>query len=154
MNLKTMLMKNKKIVLIIAVVIIAIISALIMFTLNDNSDNKKIDENPKQKEKVESKVKENKNKNVIKEQIVDGIKISDVKVEIINGLTTFTAKATNTTENPINFKGVDIHVKGNVEVTLGAYGFSVINPGETLDLINYSDVDLEKAKEVTYSIAY
>ena len=75
-------------------------------------------------------------------------------IHIIDGLTTFTAKATNTTENPINFKGVDIHVKGDIEVTLGAHGFSVINPGETLELINYSDVDLEKATEITYSVVY
>lgn len=149
MKLKEIILKNKKIVLIIVVVIITIISALIAFALNNN-DNSKTNENNKEK----IVVKENKNKNVIKEQIVDGIKISDVKVEIIDGLTTFTAKATNTTENPINFKGVDIHVKGNIEVTLGAHGFSVINPGETLELINYSDVDLEKATEITYSVVY
>ena len=145
-KIKELVSKNKKLVLIIAVVIIAIISALISFGLKD--DDKKTTEQPK----VE--IKENKNKNVIKDQVVDGIKISDVKVEIIDGLTTYTAKATNTTENPINFKGVDIHVKGDIEITLGAYGFTVINPGETLELINYSDVDLEKATEVTYSIVY
>lgn len=147
MNLKEIVLKNKKITLIIAVIIIAIISALIGVNLKDN--DKKAN---KKEEKVE--IKENTNKNVIKDQVVDGIKISDVKVEIINGLTTFTAKATNTTENPINFKGVDIHVKGDIEVTLGAHGFSVINPGETLELINYSDVDLEKATEITYSVVY
>lgn len=147
MNLKEIVLKNKKITLIIAVIIIAIISALIGVNLKDN--DKKAN---KKEEKVE--IKENTNKNVIKDQVVDGIKISDVKVEIIKGLTTFTAKATNTTENPINFKGVDIHVKGDIEVTLGAHGFSVINPGETLELINYSDVDLEKATEITYSVVY
>ena len=141
------MLKNKKIIIIIVVVIIAIISALVSVNLKDNAKKKSGTQ-----EKVE--VKQNTNKNVIKEQIVDGIKISDVKVEIINGLTTFTAKATNTTENPINFKGVDIHVKGDIEVTLGAHGFSVINPGETLELINYSDVDLEKATEITYSVVY
>lgn len=148
MNFKEIIIKNKKLILIIAVVIIAIISALIGFSLKNDNDNKKENEKPK----VE--IKENTNKSVIKDQVVDGIKISDVKVEIIDGLTTFTAKATNITENPINFKGIDINVKGNIDITLGAHGFSVINPGETLELINYSDVDLEKATEITYSVVY
>lgn len=141
--------KNKNIIISTLVIIIIVLVVLIKVTGIKNNNILKEDKTQK---KVE--IKHNKNENVLKEQIVDGIKISDVKVEIIDGLTTFTAKATNTTESPINFKGVDILVKGEKEYSLAVYGFESINPGETLDLINYSDVDLEKAEEVTYSIVY
>ena len=140
-------MKEKKKIIIILLSVILLVG--IVTSIFIVSDDKKQTEGKKEKN-----VKENTNKNVVKEQVVDGIKISDIKVEITNGLTTFTAKATNITENPINFKGINIIVTGDTDVVLSVNGYSVINSGETLDLINYSDVDLEKATNIDYKVVY
>lgn len=132
---------NKKKYIIIAFVIVIIGVGLVVANLG-------------KKEKTnDPKVNavENTNAGIIKEAVVEGIKIHDIKMETIDGMTTYTAKATNTTDSDIEFEGFALIVKGEgFETELGVYGIGFLGAGNTTELTNYSDVDLSKATSIEY----
>ena len=63
----------------------------------------------KKTNKVEEKVNKTviDNKNVIKEQEVDGVKISDIQLSVSDGLSTYTAKVTNTSKKDISIEDAE-----------------------------------------------
>lgn len=145
--MKNIKIDTKKIIIaVIAVllVLVPIISAVVI------KNNKKEDNN-----KTTEKRTENKNSNVISNQEIEGFKISDVKVEIINGLTTFTAKATNVTSEAKHLSGFNIYFTEKSDGDMGmvtVYINGDVNPNESVDLINYSDLDLTKATNIKYEL--
>lgn len=145
--MKNIKIDTKKIIIaVIAVllVLVPIISAVVI------KNNKKENNN-----KTTEKRTENKNSNVILNQEIEGFKISDVKVEIINGLTTFTAKATNVTSEVKHLSGFNIYFTEKSDGDMGmvtVYINGDINPNESVDLINYSDLDLTKATNIKYEL--
>ena len=112
------------------------------------------------KKKTETKeVKENKsiidNKNVLKEQAIDGIKISNVALSVTDGLSTYTAKVTNTTDKDISIEDIDIIVKNKEEkelVKMLGYIGSTIKPNEEKNIISTTDMDLSNADSISYKI--
>lgn len=144
---KIKLEKKQIIIIIIAVllVLVPVVSAIII--KNNKKESNKTTE-------VEER-KENKNSNVISEHEIDGFKISDVKIEIINGLTTFSAKATNVSGDVKHLSGFNIYFTEKSDGDMGmitVYINGDINSNESVDLINYSDLDLTKATNIRYEI--
>lgn len=135
-------LKDKKIIIngiVFALIIIGIVCFLIINNGKQNNNDS------------EKNVVKNTNQEVIKETLVEGIKIYDVQVKIVDGMTTYTAKATNTTDSDIELEGFAIIVKGkDINTELGIYGLGKIGAGETTELTNYSDIDLTNATSIEY----
>ena len=96
-----------------------------------------------------------KSKNVIKDQTIDGIKISDVDLSVTDGASTYTAKVTNTTKKDIAVEDIDIIVKdkdGNQLVQLLGYVGGTIKPDDSKPITSSTDADLKKADSITYKI--
>ncbi len=149
--MKEFVKKNKKKIIIGSIIIIILIAIIILSTVILNKNESKT---PK---KDTPKIEENTNKNVISETTIDGFKIDNIKVEIIDGLTTFTADATNITEEVKNIKGFNIYFTKTTENDMGmisVYTNEGIEPGATFELINYSDLNLKEATSIKYEIIY
>ena len=104
-------------------------------------------------EKVNKTVIEN--KNVTKEQEVDGVKISDIQLSVSDGLSTYTAKVTNESKKEINIEDIDIIVKDDKDkelVKMIGYIGETIKPDETKEIISTTDMDLSKANLITYKV--
>ncbi|MBE6161250.1 MAG: hypothetical protein E7158_03420 [Firmicutes bacterium] len=110
----------------------------------------------KNEDKKETPVKiEMKDKEVVKEQTVKGLKISNVNMQVIDGMTNFSAKVTNTTKEDMKVETVKIIVKDENKkemAKLTGYVGSILKPNETKDIINTTDIDLSKAKSISYEI--
>ena len=107
----------------------------------------------KNEEKVNKTVIEN--KNVTKEQEVDGVKISDIQLSVSDGLSTYTAKVTNESKKEINIEDIDIIVKDDKDkelVKMIGYIGGTIKPDETKEIISTTDMDLSKANLITYKV--
>ena len=93
-------------------------------------------------------IKYNESNEILKDSEVKGLKIHDISLKIIDGETSnYVAKATNTTDKKIDFVGIvitfykDEEQMGKIEI----YNQRTIEPGETIDLENITDMDLYKA---------
>ena len=110
----------------------------------------------KKQDTKEEKSKETKltSKDITKEQTVSGISISEVEMKVVDGMTTFNATATNTTEKDIDVETIKIIVqdeKGKEIVTLTGY-IGSLKTKESKKIINSTDIDLSKAKSIKYEI--
>lgn len=146
--MKNIKIDTKKIIIAVIAVLLVLVPIISAVVIKNN--NKKENNN-----KTAEKRTENKNSNVISNQEIEGFKISDVKVEIINGLTTFTAKATNVTSEVKHLSGFNIYFTEKSDGDMGmvtVYINGDINPNESVDLINYSDLDLTKATNIKYEL--
>ena len=142
--MKNIKIDTKKIIIAVIAVLLVLVPIISAVVIKNN--NKKENNN---------KTTENKNSNVISNKEIEGFKISDVKVEIINGLTTFTAKATNVTSEVKHLSGFNIYFTEKSDGDMGmvtVYINGDINPNESVDLINYSDLDLTKATNIKYEL--
>ena len=111
--------------------------------------------------KKEEPKKENPNKtvvnskNVIKEQTVEGLKIGNVDLNVIDGISSFGASVTNTTEKDVVIEQIDVTIKdkdGKALITLPGYIGGTIKPNESKNIISTTDMDLSKADSVSYKI--
>ena len=139
-------MKKKQIIILIAlIIIIIIVMGLSAFFLTRDEE---VDTSE------EYITNANDNEDVIKEQEVSGLKISNVMLIVSEDGSTFTADVTNTTENTIT-GSLDIIFKTSTdkEVTsiLGYFGGS-IEPGETKQISSNTARQLKKniMKSVEY----
>ena len=139
-------MKKKQIIiLIVLIIIIIIVMGLSAFFLTRDEE---VDTSE------EYITNANDNEDVIKEQEVSGLKISNVMLIVSEEGSTFTADVTNTTENTIT-GSLDIIFKTSTdkEVTsiLGYFGGS-IEPGETKQISSNTARGLKKniIKSVEY----
>ena len=103
----------------------------------------------KQKKHV-SEIKYNKNAEILKEREINGLSIHDISLQTEDGQSNYRAKATDKTNEKIKFVGIeftfynDAGEMGNIKV----YNEREIAPGETIDLVNYNDMDLFSATSV------
>lgn len=97
----------------------------------------------------------NTNMNVVKNQKVDGIDISDTSVITNNGITQIITTVTNNTENDYTLKQYIIiakDVKGNVIARIPSYVGNTIKVGETKILNSSIDISLEDAYSFEYEV--
>ena len=123
---------------------------LIVLTITGCDSKKKDTEKKNENVKIEMKDKE-----VVKEQIVKGLKISDVNMQVIDGMTNFSAKVTNTNKEEMKVETIKIIVKDADKkemARLTGYVGATLQPNEAKDIINTTDVDLSKAKSISYEI--
>ena len=95
-------------------------------------------------------VKYNKGAEILKEREIKGLTIHDISLRIEDGQSNYRAKATNKTDHNIEFVGIgitfynDATEMGRIEM----YQEKTIEPGETIDLENFTDMNLLKATDL------
>jgi hypothetical protein len=107
------------------------------------------------KETTEPTVQVNTEKDVIKDQEVDGITLTNTSLIVTDGISKLVTEATNTTDSDYELDEFTIIVKdadGNVITTIPGYVGSVIKSGETRTINSSVDIDLINAKSVEYEI--
>ena len=108
----------------------------------------------KKEEIKENGIKENKNKEVLKEQIVDGFKINNVSLITEGEMSTFNATVTNQQEEQY-IKSVDIIIKdkdGNIYVTLSGLIERKLKKNESQMINSSTNLDLNEVYSVSYKI--
>lgn len=113
----------------------------------------------KKKEKVKVKVKEeikvNTNKDVIKNQEVDGIKMTNTSMVTTNGLTKLVTSVTNDTDKDYKLDEYMIIIKdkdGKEIVKIPGYVGDTIKAGETRTINSSVDIDLSNAASIEYEV--
>ena len=124
-------LKNDNIKIILSIVVFILISVPIIMNIKKPDTNKN-DYNKKDFFHKEEKI--------LKEETIEGIKISNIEMHTKNGQTTFKADATNVSRNDTNIEYLDIELldkKGKVVITLKAYIPDGLKKNET-KIINAS----------------
>lgn len=142
---KNILVKRNIIIIVGAILLLVIPISISLVIKNNKKDLDNVEKNKKSY---------NINSNIISEKEIEGYKITDVKVEMINGLTTYTAKAINITNDTKDLVGFNIYFE-NKEKALGMISVYInekLNPNDSVDLTNYSDLDLTSATDINYEL--
>ena len=108
----------------------------------------------KEKTTEKPKVKANTSEDIVKNQVVDDMNISNVMMLIENGQTTFTCEVENKTQKDLTAKYIVVHVndeKGN-EIVVLPHGIEGVKAGEVKSVSISTDADLSAAKAVTYEL--
>ena len=113
---------------------------------NNNRDNNKDNK---------SDMKVNTNDEVIKDQNIDGLEITNTSLVYENGLSYFSATVTNNTGSDYELNEYRINVKdseGNIIITIPGYVGSIIKNGESKNINSQVTEDLSKAASIEYEI--
>lgn len=106
--------------------------------------------------KEEPKISVNTEKDVVKDQTVDGIKMTNTSLTTVNGVSTLVTKVTNDTAADYELKEYKIIIKdenGNVITTIPGYVGTTIKAGETRVIDSSTNADLSGAKSVEYEVS-
>ena len=106
--------------------------------------------------KEEQKPIVNTNKDVIKDQEVDGLKMTNTSLIYENGISTLITEVSNNTGTDYHSNDFNITVKdkdGNVMSNLKGYVGGTIPNRETRTINTSSDLDLSKAYSIEYSVS-
>lgn len=109
----------------------------------------------KKKEEPKNDVKSNTEENVIKDQEVDGLKMTNTSLTITNGISTLVTEVSNNTGVDYQLEEFTITIKdkdGNVLATLPGYVGETIENGSTKTIDSSIDIDLSNATSVEYEI--
>ena len=123
-----------------------VLAGLILFTIAfcvvHNFTNKENKNTPE--------VKYNKNSEILKDREVNGLTIHDISLQVTDGQSNYRSKATNKTDKKIDFVGIEVTFYNSTEEIgkIQIYNERTIEPGETIDLVNYNDMDLLNATSV------
>ena len=107
------------------------------------------------KEEKKEEVKVNTNENVVKDQEVEGLKMTNTSLVYENGTTVLVTEVINEKEEDITVKRIRIKVKdkeGNILTTLIGTIADTIKPGESRTIETETPLDLSKAESVEYSV--
>ena len=107
------------------------------------------------KEEKKEEVKVNTNENVVKDQEVEGLKMTNTSLVYENGTTVLVTEVINEKEEEITVKRIRIKVKdreGNILTTLIGTIADTIKPGESRTIETETPLDLSKAESVEYSV--
>lgn len=107
------------------------------------------------KEEVTNLIKVNQNENIIKEQVVSNLTLTDVSLYYEKGLSTFNAKIKNDTENDIAISDFNIVFKnenGTIIIKLKENDINIIEANSSKNISIVSDIDLSNAYSVEYEI--
>ena len=113
---------------------------------NNNRDNNK---------DSKSDMKVNTNDEVIKNQNIDGLEITNTSLVYENGLSYFSATVTNNTGSDYELNEYRINVKdseGNIIITIPGYVGSIIKNGESKNINSQVTEDLSKAASIEYEV--
>ena len=97
----------------------------------------------------------NDNQEVIKDQNIDGIEITNTSLVYENGISYLKATVTNNTGSDYELNEYKINVKdsdGNIIVTMPGYVGSVIKNGESKSINTMISEDLSKAYSIEYEV--
>ncbi len=117
--------KYKNYLIAVLATIIALIAGL---TISDKLINNKIADN------TDSGIVANTKEGIIKEEVYEGLKFSNISLITENGYTTFSADVTNTTDTDNNISDVNIELKDkddNTVITLRGNIGDTLKSGET-----------------------
>ena len=131
-------------------IVILTLSALLLVGLITGCGCKK-----KEKETKKDEVKVNTNKEVIKDQEVDGIKMTNTSMVTTNGITKLTTSVTNDTDTDYKLNEYMIIIKdkeGKEIVKIPGYVGDTIKAGETRTINSSVDIDLSKAASIEYEV--
>lgn len=109
----------------------------------------------KKEEKKEETIKVNTNEDVIKDQEVEGLKMTNTSLVYEKGTTTLETLVTNNTEVEYTVNKIKITVKdkeGNIITTLTGTIADTIKPGESRTIDSDTPMDLSEAGSIEYSI--
>ena len=109
----------------------------------------------KEKVKVKEEIKVNTNKDVIKNQEVDGIKMTNTSMVTTNGLTKLVTSVTNDTDKDYKLDEYMIIIKdkdGKEIVKIPGYVGDTIKAGETRTINSSVDIDLSNAASIEYEV--
>ena len=109
----------------------------------------------KEKEVKEPEVTVNIEKDVIKDQEVDGIKMTNTSLTTVDGISTLITTVTNNTKADYMLKEYTIIIKdakGSVIATIPGYVGSTIKAGETKTIDSSTNADLTGAKSIEYEV--
>ena len=129
-------------------IIVIIITIIVIIGINIISKQGK-------KEKEEPLIKVNTNENVVKDQEVEGLKMTNTSLVYENGTTVLVTEVINEKEEDITVKRIRIKVKdkeGNTLTTLIGTIADTIKPGESRTIETETPLDLSKAESVEYSV--
>ena len=107
------------------------------------------------KEEIEPPIKVNTNENVIKDQEVEGLTMTNTSLVYENGTTTLVTEVTNNTKEDYPVKRIKITVKdkeGNIITTLIGTIADTIKPGESRIIDTDTPIDLSEAESIEYSV--
>ena len=107
------------------------------------------------KEEIEPPIKVNTNENVIKDQEVEGLRMTNTSLVYENGTTTLVTEVTNNTKEDYPVKRIKITVKdkeGNIITTLIGTIADTIKPGESRIIDSDTPIDLSEAESIEYSV--
>ena len=107
------------------------------------------------KEEQEPPIKVNTNENVIKDQEVEGLTMTNTSLVYENGTTTLVTEVTNNTKEDYPVKRIKITVKdkeGNIITTLIGTIADTIKPGESRIIDSDTPIDLSEAESIEYSV--
>lgn len=141
--------KKQKIILISSAVVLLLIIVLVFFFFLNKKEETNLGKGSNFTETS------NDNENVIKEQTIDGLKISNVMLVVKKDGSTFSADVTNTTNEEIKGKKFNIIFKTSTDkkVTdmLGYFG-KTIKPGETKQMV--TSISRQLNKNIIKSVEY
>ena len=111
----------------------------------------------KEKNKTEDKTKEtyNTNENVIKDQEVEGLKLTNTSLVSTENSAQLVTSVSNPTDKDIEVKIFYIHVKdknGDEIVKLKGYVGGVVPAGQTRDITSNVDRNLDNAASIEYEL--
>ena len=112
-------------------------------------------ENTKIEETKKEEVKVNTNEDVIKDQEVDGIKMTNTSLVVTNGITKLVTNVTNNSTEDYNLEEYIIIVKdenGKEIIRIPGYVGNTIKAGETKTINSSVDIDLSNAKSIEYEV--
>ena len=107
------------------------------------------------KEEQEPPIKVNTNENVIKDQEVEGLTMTNTSLVYENGTTTLVTEVINNTKEDYTLKRIKIIVKdkeGNIITTLIGTIADTIKPGESRIIDTDTPIDLSEAESIEYSV--
>ena len=107
------------------------------------------------KEEIEPPIKVNTNENVIKDQEVEGLTMTNTSLVYENGTTTLVTEVINNTKEDYTLKRIKIIVKdkeGNIITTLIGTIADTIKPGESRIIDSDTPIDLSEAESIEYSV--
>lgn len=163
--------KNKKMylktIIILLIVLIIIIGVVICKNKSkkankqqeesiQQSQNGDIDMNNTENAKIENGIKQNTSENILKDREIEGIKITDIKLEAQEGLSHFTATVKNDTSKnfaggvaKITFTNKDGSIYAELEVYIPEItqgGVNAIDAATTSDIINAYNFNIKLEK--------
>ena len=109
----------------------------------------------KKEEKPQDDVKTNTNEDVIKDQLIDGITMTNTSMVTTNKTTKLTTSVTNNTDKDYRLDEYMIIVKdeeGKEIVRIPGYVGDTIKAGETRTISSSVDIDLSKAASIEYEV--